>query len=287
MWPAPFDYHAARSADEAVELLGRLPGAAVLAGGLSLVPAMRRRRLSPPHVVDINPASDLATIDVRADTVSVGATCRQEDLLRLARRTGAAPLLADALAHTGTRQTRQRGTVAGIVATGNPATQLAAVCSVLEVRARLRDTTGDRSVAVAGLLTGAPVTGALLSTVDFPAWVAGDGHAFLQTGRRVVGATVAGVAARVRLAGDGRCVRADVAPFLAGHDGGRLPEVADRLVGDTLDDGDVAEAADLAATAVGAATDALASAEYRRHVVRVLVRRALVLARSRARRTGR
>ena len=280
MWPAPCEYHRARTVDDAVELLADCPDARVLAGGLSLVPAMRRRRIRPAHLVDINAVRGLAVIGDDGGFVSVGATCRQETLLRWAGN----PLLTDALAHTGTAQTRQRGTVAGIVANGEPATQLAAACAVLDATVTLRDTDGAREESAVRLFAdGGVPRPALVAAVRFPVWLPADGHAFLQAGRRAVGATIGGVAARVRLDASGTCVRADVAPFLSGHDGSRLPEVADGLLGTGLDDGDLADAADMAAERVRAAGDVLATEDYRRHLVRVLVRRALVMARARAR----
>jgi carbon-monoxide dehydrogenase medium subunit len=282
MWPAPFEYHAACSADEAVEMLGQLPGAVVLAGGLSLVPAMRRRLRRPAHLVDINAAPDLATVGERDGVIAVGAACRQDSLARWAARR--APLLADALAHVGTAQTRQRGTVAGIVANGDPATQLAAVCAVLDATVRLRETGRERVVPASRVFAAGGLAGpALMTAVEFPAWVTGDGHAFLQAGRRAVGAAIGGVAARVRLDRDGTCVRADVAPFTRGHDGSQLGAVAERLVGTGLSDRDLAAAADLAADGVATVSDALATAAYRTHLVRVLTRRALTEAARRAR----
>lgn len=273
MWPAPCDYHRARTVAEAVELLATLPSARVLAGGLSLVPAMRRRRVRPAHLVDINGV--LALSSVVDETV--GATCGQETVRRWAF--GRAPLLADALAHVGTAQTRQRGTVAGIVANGDPVTQLAAVCAVLGATAVLRDRNGERELPAADVFAAGGVADAtLLAALRFPAWPPGDGHAFVQTGRRAVGATVGGVAARVRVDGTGTCVRADVAPFVLGHDGACLPRVADRLVGTNLTGDDIAAAADLAAAHVDTATDVLATADYRTHLVRVLVRRAVTQA---------
>jgi CO/xanthine dehydrogenase FAD-binding subunit len=280
MWPAAFEYHAARSSDEAVDLLARLPGVSVLAGGLSLLPAMRRRGSRPAHLVDINPAPELATVETHDGGVTVGATCRQADLHRWARRTAGFPLLTDALDHTGTHQTRQRGTVAGILATGNPATQLAAVSSVLGARVRLRDTTGTRTVPAHTLFAGDLAPGTLVAAVEFPSMAAGDGHAFLQCARRAVGAAIGGVAVRVRLAEDGTCLAADVTPFLPGHDGSRLP--TGHLVGGVLGDRAVTEAAEHAAEVVTPVGDVMATADYRRHLVRVLVRRGLTLAAQRA-----
>ncbi|OLF18472.1 FAD binding domain-containing protein [Actinophytocola xanthii] len=277
MWPAPCEYHAVRSAREAVELLGALPGAVVLAGGLTLVPAMRRRRRRPAHLVDINPAGELDTLVENDRGVAVGATCRQETLRRWAR--GRSPLLADALTQVGTAQTRARGTVAGIVANGDPATQLAAVCAVLDATAVVHDGAGEHRRPAADLFANGGLAGpALLAGVEFPAWHHGDGHAFVQVGRRAVGATIGGVAVRVRRDRDGTCVRADVAPFVHGHDGSRLEVVAETLVGTALDDRDLARAAALAADAVPVAADAIASADYRTHLVRVVVRRALATA---------
>ncbi|HEV7649349.1 MAG TPA: FAD binding domain-containing protein [Actinophytocola sp.] len=278
MWPAPCEYHAAHSAREAVDLLGELPGAVVLAGGLSLVPAMRRRLRRPAHLVDINPAGDLAGISEKDGVVTVGATCRQAALAAWA--VGRHPLLAGALAHVGTPLTRERGTVAGIVANGDPATQLAAVCAVLGATAVLRDAGGERRLPASRLFAGGGIGGpALLAAVEFPAWHPGDRDAFLQAGRRAVGSAMGGVAARVRFDAGGTCERADVAPYVRGHDGSRLDAVGTRLAGTGLSEKDIAAAADIAAGTVPTASDVLATAGYRTHLVRVLVRRALTHAR--------
>jgi CO/xanthine dehydrogenase FAD-binding subunit len=140
--PAPFEYVAARSANEALEAMAA--GAVVLAGGQSLLPLLNERALRPGRLVDINHAG-LGVIRRRDGALSLGATVRQAALLRSRVVRDGWPLLATAAAHVGHMATRSRGTVGGSVMHADPRAQLPAALAALDARAITRGQTPQQS----------------------------------------------------------------------------------------------------------------------------------------------
>src|SRR5262249_15692844 len=130
MKPAPFDYHAPRTVEEATGLLASLENAKVLAGGQSLVPMMNFRYVIVDHLVDLGQVDALRGITVKDGTVRIGAMTRQRDLEFAPEIAKHAPLITEALAHIGHRQTRNRGTIGGSLVHADPAAELPAVCAV-------------------------------------------------------------------------------------------------------------------------------------------------------------
>lgn len=286
MRPRSFQYWRAQSTAEAVELLDGLAGARVLAGGLSLIPLLRRRKLAASHLVDINGIADLGTIRPTGSGMEVGACVRQASCLDSGGADRAHPLLREALHQVGNRHTRARGTVLGIVAHGEPAGQLAAVCAAIRAEVVQRSIAGERVTPAVDFFIrrppGTPLP--LLTGLRVPSPSPGEGSAFRQVNWRASGPALAGVAVRVVLNRHGRCTAADLAPFAPGHDGTALPAVAEQLIGTDLDDGVLRAAAQLAGRAIGASnpTHHLPPSGYLRHAIEVLARRALATARERA-----
>ncbi|GCD32839.1 carbon-monoxide dehydrogenase medium subunit [Streptomyces chrestomyceticus JCM 4735] len=291
MHAAPFAFHAARDLKDALEVLAMSPGAAVLAGGLSLIPELRSRRRRAALLVDINNVPGLDGVTALAGrpggprpVLRIGCTARQADVLAVAARHPGHALLAAALRTMGTALVRQRGTLAGAVAQAAPELQMSALCSVLDIRVTVRRAADTHDRAARELYAEAgPGPGELVAAVEVPGCRSGEGWAFLRAGRRTFGAHLGGVAVRLDLHPDGRCRGARIAPFVAGHDGTALAEAGASLCSGPVDTQAVRRAADLAARTVRTRSDALASADYRRHLVRVLVRRALVQAVDRTR----
>ena len=121
MKPAPFEWHAPASLDDALALLAGDEEARPLAGGQSLMPMMAMRVLSPATLVDLNGIDSLQGVALRSDVMHIGAMTRQRLLERDATVAARCPLLVDALAHVGHRQTRNRGTFGGSLAHLDPA----------------------------------------------------------------------------------------------------------------------------------------------------------------------
>lgn len=299
MHAARFAYARPRDLAEALDQLADSAAPAVLAGGLDLVPALRARNARPDTVVDINAVPGLDYASVRYEAASgkslvAGATARQDEVLRLADADPGFALLAAAMRTMGSAQVRRTGTVVGTVVQADPALQLAAVCGVLGATVELHGPGEARRIAAASLFAGTQLPrGALAVEVAFPALDKHEGWAFARAGLREIGGHLGGVAARLSFGahagggGDGdsaekRVASVVVVPFVAGHDGSPLGSVSDALVGRPLDADALRDAEAAACAAVRTTSDNLASADYRRHLVGVLTRRALAEAASRA-----
>jgi carbon-monoxide dehydrogenase medium subunit len=267
--PAPFDYVAARSVAEAVELLAGGEDARVLAGGQSLVPLLNMRLARPSLLVDVNRVDGLDF--VHADGVlRLGATARQANVLASRTVQETAPLLVEALAHVGHVATRSRGTIGGSLAHADPASELPAVALALDGSVTAAGSTGERTISaadyVAGPFTTTLVPGELLTSVVVPCQ-AGRPFGFAEISRRhgdfaLAGAVVCLEPGRVVVFGvEGRPTRRrDAEQALDG-------------------DADPAEVAELATRELDAVSDVHGDADYRRRVTAVLVRRAVEQAR--------
>jgi CO/xanthine dehydrogenase FAD-binding subunit len=281
--PAPFQYLAPRTRDEALEALHRFgPDAKVLAGGQSLVPLLAMRLARPAVLIDINRVPDLAFIRAARGALVIGATTRQRAAETHPLVGERLPLLREALRWIGHPQIRTRGTIGGSLAHADPAAELPAVASVLGatfvVASRRRRRTLRCEEFFTGYLTTALEPDELLTEVRFPLPPPGAGWAFQEVARRHGDFALVGVAALVRLDGDRRCTEARLAFTGVGPGPVRVPEAEALLAGRPL----TKETAEDAGRAVTAALepegDIHASADYRKHVAGVLAVRALLQA---------
>lgn len=186
MKPAPFDYAAPRSVQEAVSLLGE--DVVALAGGQSLVPLLNLRLARPALVVDLNGIDSLAGIHAEGPTLRIGALTRQSALERSPVVAERWPLLRQAVRFVGHPQTRSRGTVGGSVAHADPAAELPAALLALDAVFHMRSVaSGTRSVPAddffLGPLTTALRSGELLVEIEVPALPAGARTAFAEYAR--------------------------------------------------------------------------------------------------------
>jgi CO/xanthine dehydrogenase FAD-binding subunit len=274
MKPAPFTYHRASSAAEAVEMLAAAgDDASVLAGGQSLVPLMNFRLAQPAHLVDINHVDELDYIRTDDGALAIGARTRQATVERSEEVARAAPLLSEAVRWVAHPPVRHRGTVAGSIAHADPAAELPAVLLALDGEVVLRGPSGERRVAAADFFTGPLMTavapGEIVTEVRLP--VGDGGCALVEFTRRHADFAVAGAA--VRTGGDG----AAIALFGVADTPVRAA-AAERLLanGGTAGPGEVAEAATAGLTPNG---DVHGAPEYRRRVAWACVERALRRAR--------
>jgi aerobic carbon-monoxide dehydrogenase medium subunit len=292
--PAPFDYFAPGTLDDALALLAEHgDDAKPLAGGQSLIPAMNFRLARPRVLVDLNRVAALSY--VRSEKaggeggggVEIGAMTRQRVVERSDVVARAAPLLAEAMPAIAHPQIRNRGTVGGSIAHADPSAELPAVALALDARFRARSATGERTIVAAdffkGMLETALEPGELLVEIALPPLQPRTGTAFLEVARRHGDYALVGVAAVVTLDATGRCQAARIA-FLSVGDGPVLAvEAGKTLVGQKRSDELLRAAADAAAKRdVDPPSDIHASAAYRRRLVEVLTRRALARAFERA-----
>jgi len=287
--PAPFDYHRPDTADEALAILADLGSdAKPLAGGQSLVPAMNFRLARPAVLVDLNRIAPLAYIEESLDGgLLIGAMTRQ----RAAERSGTvarkAPLLFEAMPWIAHPQIRNRGTVGGSLAHADPAAELPAVMVALDARFVLRSRTASRTVLAhdfyTGLLTTVLGPDELLTEIRIPPRPARAGSAFMELARRHGDFALVGVAVELALDQRGACASARIALLSVGDGPVLAAKAMAVLAGGIPHAASIEEAARIAAeTDVDPPADIHASSAYRRHLVRVLVGRALTQAAERA-----
>lgn len=274
MKPAPFKYVAAVSVEEAVAALGEHGDEAkILAGGQSLVPLMNMRLAVPDVLVDVNRVAELQGIAANG-SIEVAAVTRQSALERSA---DAPPLVKEALRHVAFPGVRSRGTVGGSIAHADPAAELPAVLLALGGEVEARGPSGSRTIAADDLFvtyfTTALAADEMLTAVRFPRQGANTRSGFAEVVRKAGDFALAGAAVSVELDGD-TCRSARVALFGVADRPVRSSAAEQAVAGRTLVEA-AADAGRAASDELDAKSDSHASAEYRKEVVGVLVRRAL------------
>jgi aerobic carbon-monoxide dehydrogenase medium subunit len=286
MYAAPFDYYRATSVAEAIQLLGQHPGAKLLAGGHSLLPAMKLRVSQPPVLVDIGRIGELAGITRDGDRLRIGAmtthdTLANSDLLRQH-----CPILAEAAALIGDQQVRNRGTIGGSLAHSDPAADLPTVIVAIGQTLTAVGPNGSRDIAAGGfctdLFTTALAEDEVLTAITVPVFGPGIGSAYVKHEHPASGYAVVGVAAVLGVE-DGAITLARIAIGGASNVPVRATEAEVGLMGQAPGE----QAFNAAAEQAGAMFtephgDHYASGDYRRHLAVVLTRRALKLAAERA-----
>jgi carbon-monoxide dehydrogenase medium subunit/6-hydroxypseudooxynicotine dehydrogenase subunit alpha len=291
MKPPRFDYERPEALDEALAVLAaRGEEAKPLAGGQSLVPLLNFRLARPECVVDLNEISELAYVRAENGALRIGAMTRQAELERSEAAAARWPLLVEAVRLVGHPQIRNRGTVGGSVAHADPAAELPAALSALGATYHVRSARGARSLRFDELpvthLTTSLEPDELLVEIEVPAPPPRTGSAFVEFARRHGDFALAGAAAVVTLTEGGLCERAAIALIAAGPTPVRATGAEEPLAGAALDERLAAEAAALAVADTRPASDVHGSAEFRRGLAEVMVRRALVLALRRASETA-
>lgn len=278
MKPAPFRYERGESVAHVADLLAEHAGdARVLAGGQTLVPLMVLRMAFPEVLVDITRVPELAHLRDDGDLV-VGAATTQADLEDHPGLAGRFDALADGLPLVAHREIRNLGTVCGSLAHGDPAAELPAVALALGAELELASSAGRRTVPAADFFE-APYTTAcrgdeLVTAARFPSLGDRAASAFVEVADSHSGIAIVGAAAAVATTPDGAVAWARVA--LAGAAGTPLLVAATApLAGQPLDDDTIEEVALRAADEADPPADARGDARYRRHLARVLTRRAL------------
>lgn len=281
MKAAPFDYHRAESLAHALELLGQHGGdAKLLAGGQSLVPMMSMRLVRPALLVDIHRLQELQGIRADANSFVTGGAVRQCTLEHDVTLPARMPLVAQALRWVGHEQTRNRGTVGGSLVHADPSAELPLTAATLNAILVLRGKDGERRLPASEFFLGPMFTATAedecLVAIEWPRWSGRRlGSAFEEIAIRHGDFAMASAAAQVQLNDAGVCERAALG--VGGVDGVplALPLLAERLVGKLPTDDAVRAIAADASRACEPGSDMHASADYRRHLVTVLVERVL------------
>jgi carbon-monoxide dehydrogenase medium subunit len=274
--PVTFDYVAPASLDEALSALNSAhppEEAKVLAGGHSLLPLMKLRLAAPTLLVDLRRVPGLTGIQREDGTFRIGAMTRHHDVA-----TGGLGLASAAAAMIADQQVRNRGTLGGSLAHGDPASDMPAVLLACEGSVTIRGAGGQREVAAADLfedfLTTAVGDGEILTEVRLPA-LDGYGFGYRKFNRRQEDWAMVAACALVKKAPDGTCEDVRIGLTHMGSTPLRATASEQALRGRPLDARTIAAAADQAAEGTDPPADLNASADYKRHLARVLTRRAL------------
>jgi carbon-monoxide dehydrogenase medium subunit len=274
MIPAAFDYVRAGSAEEAIALIGEHGDEAkFLAGGHSLLPLMKLRLAQPTVLVDIGRVSDLSYIRDASDHIAIGALTRHMDVENSALLHEHVPLLAHAAGEVGDPQVRHRGTIGGSIAHADPASDLPATTLALGATYVAQGPGGTREIAAAdfyeGFLTSALAPDELLTEIRVPK-LTGAGWSFQKFNRRAQDWAIVGVAAW-RRNGDSGVALVNM---------GSTPVLASSVSAALASGASIEDAAEQANAEAEPQADLNASVEYRQHLAKVLVRRALAEASS-------
>jgi carbon-monoxide dehydrogenase medium subunit len=294
--PAAFDYEVAESVDHAIHLLGRDPDVKLLAGGQSLLPAMRLRIARPTKLVDVGRLSDLSYVRDDGDAVAVGALTRHADVASNAILREHCPLLAYAAGQVGDPQVRHRGTIGGSVAHGDPAGDMPTVVLALGAELVVRGTEGaggasskapphmaasghveataEHVIAADEFFTGVFQTalgpGEMLTEIRVPKLGSETGWSYVKMSRRAQDWATVAVAAIVERS-NGSVSKATIGLTNMGGTPLRATAAEEAIAGG----GSIADAAALMAEGTEPPSDHAASSEFRRHLAGVLGRRAL------------
>jgi CO/xanthine dehydrogenase FAD-binding subunit len=285
MKPAPFEYVRPASLAEACELLAGDDDARVIAGGQTLVPMLAMRLARPARLIDILRLPELAGIREENSAIVVGATTRQAQAERDPVIRASVPMLARVLPWVGHPPTRNRGTVGGSIANGDPSAEIPLVAVTLGAEIMLASGDGSASVPAEEFFIGPMVTsieqGQCVRAIRFPVWPHRRiGTGFFEVSSRRSDFAFVSAAAQIALDEDGRCL--DLALGLGGVADRPLRLDMSPLVGSALDDASAKGAIDAACADIEAMSDLHASATYRRRVAGVLCLRALQQARDNA-----
>jgi carbon-monoxide dehydrogenase medium subunit len=251
------------------------------------MPLLNMRLARPGLLVDLARVESLDDIRAEGGGLAIGAMTTQRAVERSPLVAERSPVLHEAVRFIAHPQIRNRGTMGGSLAHADPAAECPAIAVALEAELRVVGPAGERTIPAQDFfvtyLTTALAPAEILTEVRFPAFAAGTGWSFMEIARRHGDFALAGVVATVRRERSGRCAAARLVLFGVGATPLRARAAEDALVGETLGEALFEHAASAAAAAVEEPlTDVHATADYRRDLARVLVRRALVEASARA-----
>jgi len=285
--PAAFDYHVAKSVDEAIALMQQYgDDAKFLAGGHSLLPTMKLRLAQPAHLIDLGRIQGLSYIREEDGAVAVGAmttyvTIGNSDVIRQNF-----PILPEAISSIGDQQVRNRGTIGGSVAHSDPAADLPGVVLALKADILVQGANGIRTIKAddffQDLFQTALEPGEVITEIRFAKPAAHTGSAYEKLPNKASHYAVVGCAAVVTLDTDGTCTSASVVITGASVKPTRASAVEAAIVGKKLDAATIAAATSNAADGMELVGDIHGSKEYRAQMAGVMAKRAIARAAERA-----
>ena len=271
MIPATFDYEVAESAEHAIALLGEREGAKLLAGGHSLIPAMKLRLARPSVLVDVGRIEELAYVRDAGENIAIGALTRHRDIREDALLREHCPIVPYTASLMGDPQVRHRGTIGGNLAFGDPASDMPALMLTLDADLVIRGSGGERIVRASEFFTGAFQTvvgpAEMLVEVRVPKLSASTGWSYLKMRRRAQDWATVAVAAVVERT-NGSIGKASIGLTNMGATPLRASTAEQAIAGGAS----IADAAESIADGADPPSDVWASSEFRNHLARVLGR---------------
>ena len=287
MFPANFGYVAARSLEEALQLMAKHgDDGKLLAGGHSLIPAMKLRLQSPQTLIDLGTVPGLQGVTVDGNHLVIGALTVHADVASSDLVRKHVPALADAAAVIGDVQVRNRGTIGGSVAHADPAADLPVVLTALNASFIAQSASGKRSISVDDFFTDFYTTALnaneILTEIHVPIPAAGTGTAYVKLPHPASGYVVVSAAALIVRQRSGTCTASRIA--IGGLGSGPIRAISTelQLQGKPLTTQTITAAAAAAAEETDPVEDSYAGAEYKRHVATVYARKAIEAAVERA-----
>jgi carbon-monoxide dehydrogenase medium subunit len=292
MKPAPFEYYAPDSIEQAVDLFSQHNGdAKILAGGQSLVPAMNFRVMQPSVLIDLNRVAELSYIREEGNVIRAGSMARERHLefdSSIEKRT---PLLHEAVPFIAHPQIRNRGTIGGSIVHSDPAAELPVLMLALNARLKARNKSAERWIDAqdffVGMFTTALEADEILVEIELPFMPSRTGWSFMEVAPRAGDYAMMGVAALVTLDESAQCKGARLVYLNAGEGPIDAKEAAKLLEGARLDDKLAEEAAVMASEKeINPFGNMHASADFQRHLAKVLTKKTLIQAAQRATERG-
>jgi aerobic carbon-monoxide dehydrogenase medium subunit len=278
VFPNQFEYHRPDSVQAAAAMLAANPDAKALAGGHSLIPAMKLRLASPAALVDLGAIPGLVGISTDGD-VRIGAMTTYAMLRDSAALKQVLPMVSSAADNVGDPAVQAKGTIGGALAHSDPAADFTAIFLALNGSVEATSASGTRTIAAddlfVDLFTTALEPDEIITSLTLPAPQSGSGMAYEKFRHPASGYAVVGVAAVVNTGSDGNVQSARIAVTGATSKATRATVAEQALIGKKLDADAITAAAKVAADGLEINGDHFASEEYRRHLVSVLTERAL------------
>lgn len=289
MIPRPFLYFSPSTEEEALALLKDYKGEAkILAGGMSLIPLMKLRLVSPSYIIDINRIENLSYIKTEGDKIKIGALTRYHDIERSELLKKILPILCETASWVGDPQVRNMGTIGGSLSHADPSGDMGSCIIALRGELVIKSEDKERRIGIDNFFVDTFMTALqpneMLKEIIINFSKEKSGGAYLKLERRAGDFAIAAVATQISLDNKGICSYAGIGLTAVGPMNLRAKKAEDFLLGKELNDKVIEEAAEIAASEAKPMDDPLrGSAEYKRAMVKVLTKRAIKIALNRAR----
>jgi len=286
MIPGTFEHHLPATLAEAVSLLGEYGDEGkVLAGGHSLLPMMKLRFAEPAHLIDLNSIDELRGVREENGKICIGAMTTENQLIASQLLWDKCPLIPDAAKLIADPQVRNRGTIGGDIAHGDPGNDHPAIMLAVNASFVLTGANGERTVAADGFFLGTYYTlleeGEILTEIQVPIPDAGSGYGYRKLKRKTGDFATAAAAVQLQISGD-TCTQINIAMTNVGANALKATDAEQHLTGKVIDETLINEAAEKAMAICDPAEDLRGDVEYKTSMAGEMVRRAIRQALSRA-----